>query len=535
MDWTMRLATAATVIATWLLSYLIYSSSKRKFPFPTVGLRNELFAHIRTTLRNLREAEGLKNVIHQGYSRFTKHGQLFVLPCYLNGDTVIVPKEHANAIANAPDSELDPYPVADEYMQEDYTLTIRPNEAIIIETIRKHLTGKSLEAMFPTIQEEIEASFDDTWGMNCDDWTEIRPWSATVQIASRTLNRVLSGPTTCRNPLYISSLISYMRDVLINALIIRAFPRILRPIAAFFITRRMRRNLQNFTNLMLPHVEERVQQMKRKQEDPTLDWEPPNDFITWHVEASYRAKSAYERDPYVICERLNVMNLFAGHTSPLALSNFLIDFFSLDPSGGELAALTEEVERVYAEDCGEDGQWTQAALNKLVRVDSALKESFRLHPLGLKSVERKVMGEAGFRMPGDLGTVPKGSVVGLPIWEVHQDPDNYGTDAARYDPFRFSRAIEAAEASSGEVSLHARRTHAATTPSSEFLHFGLGRHACPGRFIAVQLLKMDIAYLLMNYEVQPIEKKPPILFQNLALLPQMNFVLKVRRKRRTEV
>jgi len=78
-----------------------------------------------------------------------------VLPCYLNGDTVIVPKEHAHAIANAPDSELDPYPVADEYMQEDYTLTIRPNEAIIIETIRKHLTGKSLEAMFPTIQEEV--------------------------------------------------------------------------------------------------------------------------------------------------------------------------------------------------------------------------------------------------------------------------------------------------------------------------------------------------------------------------------------------
>jgi len=90
--------------------------------------------------------------------QFTKHGQLFVLPCYLNGDTVIVPKEHASTIANAPDSELDPYPVADEYMQEDYTLTIRPNEAIIIETIRKHLTGKSLEAMFPTIQEEVRGT-----------------------------------------------------------------------------------------------------------------------------------------------------------------------------------------------------------------------------------------------------------------------------------------------------------------------------------------------------------------------------------------
>lgn len=291
----------------------------------------------------------------------------------------------------------------------------------------------------------------------------------------------------------------------------------------------MRKNLKTFTKLMLPHVEERVQQMKRKQEDPELDWEPPNDFITWHVEASYRAKSAYERDPYVICERLNVINLFAGHTSPLALSNFLIDFFSLDPRSGHLAALTEEIERVYAE-C--NGQWTQASLNKLVRVDSALKESFRLHPLGLKSVERKVMSAGGFRI-GDM-TVPQGSVVGLPIWEVHQDPDHYGADAAAYDPFRYSRAVEAAAAASEAQGLHARRTHGATTPSPEFLHFGLGRHACPGRIIAVQLLKMDIAYLLLNYEVQPIAKKPGILFQNLALLPQMNFVLKVRRRRRSE-
>ncbi|KAK8021976.1 hypothetical protein PG993_012743 [Apiospora rasikravindrae] len=529
MNLTLELATAATVVASWLFSYLIYSQSKRGFPFPTVGLRNELSAHVRTTLRNLREAEGLKNAIHQGYSRFTKHSRLFVLPCYLNGDMVIVPREHASAIANAPDSELDPYPVADEYMQKDYTMTIRPNEAIIIETIRKHLTGKSLESMLPTIEEEIEASFDDTWGTNYDDWTEIHPWSATIQIASRTLNRVLSGPTICRNPLYIASLISYMRDVLLDAVIIRAFPRIPRPVAAAFVTRRLRRNLKTFTKLMLPHVEERVRQMRRKQEDPDLDWEAPNDFITWHVEASYRAKSAYERDPYIICERLNVMNLVAGHTSPLALSNFLIDFFSLDSSSNtaleeRLAALTEEVERVYAEECP-NGQWTQTALNKLVRVDSALKESFRLHPLSLKSVERKVMGDTGFLI-ADSGTVPKGSVVGLPIWEIHQDPDNYGPNAASYDPFRYSRAIETGAASA------APKAYAATTPSSDFLHFGLGRHACPGRFIAVQMLKMDIAYLLRNYEVQPIAKKPPILFQNLALLPQKNFVLKVRRKQR---
>lgn len=290
----------------------------------------------------------------------------------------------------------------------------------------------------------------------------------------------------------------------------------------------MRRNLRTFTELVMPHVAERVRLMRLKQDNPSMDWEPPNDFITWHIEASNRAKDPYERQPAVICERLNLLNILAGHTSPTALSNFVIDLYSLSPEGGEVAALREEVEREYAA-CG--GQWTQAALNRLDRVDSALRESFRLHPLGLKVVERKVMKAGGVHLADGL-VLPQGARVAVPNWDIQTDPDVYGADAAVYDPFRYSRAVEAVAAQGGTCAavVHARRVHGAVTPSPEFLHFGLGRHACPGRIIAVQLLKMDIAYILMNYDVEPIREKPRHLFRNMALLPQVDFSLKVRRR-----
>lgn len=148
----------------------------------------------------------------------------------------------------------------------------------------------------------------------------------------------------------------------------------------------MNTNLNNLSKLVNPVVEERCQQIKKKIENPSIEWEAPNDFITWHIEASYRHKNAYERQPHVIGERLNLLNLLAGHTSPAALSNFCIEFFSL-PGTEHIEALREEIERVFAE-C--NGKWTPTAISKLVRVDSALKESFRLHPMGLKVVERMV-------------------------------------------------------------------------------------------------------------------------------------------------
>jgi len=39
----------------------------------------------------------------------------------------------------------------------------------------------------------------------------------------------------------------------------------------------------------------------------------------------------------------------------------------------------------------------------------------------------------------------------------------------------------------------------------EYILFGTGRHACPGRFFAVNELKAMLAYVLLNYDIKLVD------------------------------
>ena len=67
MDRILNLSYVAIPLVTWLAWFLLVS--RKNNAIPTVGLRQELFAHIRTTVRNMREAEGLKNLQNFGYQK----------------------------------------------------------------------------------------------------------------------------------------------------------------------------------------------------------------------------------------------------------------------------------------------------------------------------------------------------------------------------------------------------------------------------------------------------------------------------------
>ena len=61
-------------------------------------------------------------------------------------------------------------------------------------------------------------------------------------------------------------------------------------------------------------------------------------------------------------------------------------------------------------------------------------------------------------------------------------------------------------------------------------HLLIGRS--PGRWFAVQNLKLMIAYITLHYEIQPIDKRPESLVFGDANVPSMSACIKVRRRRR---
>lgn len=52
----------------------------------------------------------------------------------------------------------------------------------------------------------------------------------------------------------------------------------------------------------------------------------------------------------------------------------------------------------------------------------------------------------------------------------------------------------------------------------------------PGRWLAAHLLKLVLAYVVLNYDIQPIDKRPGEMMLGDFILPSRNTIIKVRRR-----
>lgn len=64
-----------------------------------------------------------------------------------------------------------------------------------------------------------------------------------------------------------------------------------------------------------------------------------------------------------------------------------------------------------------------------------------------------------------------------------------------------------------------------------FTTWGMGKHACPGRFFAVDLVKMILPRVLVDYEVENLGERPDNLWIEYNVIPPPAATLKVRRRR----
>ena len=145
----------------------------------------------------------------------------------------------------------------------------------------------------------------------------------------------------------------------------------------------------------------------------------------------------------------------------------------------------------------------------MVKVDSFFKETQRLNSGGC-SMSFHTPRATYSNSPPFLPTVsmarivrepftfsdgtylPKGTYITVPSHAIHLDESNY-PDATSFVPFRFVDEANK-EIPGRKVDL--------TATSTDFLLFGHGRHACPGRFFASTVLKLMLALILMKYALK---------------------------------
>lgn len=148
------------------------------------------------------------------------------------------------------------------------------------------------------------------------------------------------------------------------------------------------------------------------------------------------------------------------------------------------------------------GVFTNIAMQNMKKLDSFLKEVLRYYPLGAGSFQRKVLKP--FTLSNGQ-TIPEGVIIEVPAGsmnfddEIHEDPFKF--DALRYYNLRMAKDKEESAVKAAEVVANSQFVSVGTSS----LTFGYGRHACPGRFFAVNEIKMIMATALLHYDMKNVD------------------------------
>lgn len=146
----------------------------------------------------------------------------------------------------------------------------------------------------------------------------------------------------------------------------------------------------------------------------------------------------------------------------------------------------------------------------------------------LAELQVQISSPEGIDMDG-IGIIPPGVRIGAPIQSIHFDPAFYPSPS-QFDAFRFSSNGKSKLFNSEHDSSKRRDQNLAVNVSKEYIPWGYGKHACPGRWNAVQMMKLALAYIVTNYDVEQLSERPmnqPLLN---VLLPPTKATIMIRRR-----
>ncbi|OTB07778.1 hypothetical protein M426DRAFT_317673 [Hypoxylon sp. CI-4A] len=538
--------TRPAVLAPVLLfiGYVLYQLFRptRLPDAPIIGAKpGEWFALARAKWRNTKD---MKTATEVAYSRY--RDRTVILPIAGSQNFVMLPNSQLQWLVDQPDSRLDMHEQVMDSLQLDYTvmdprLIHEPIHQKLISTVLTRETGN----LVPALLDETRFSVDALWGTDADSWTELCVYDVMRRIIGQATNRVFVGAPLCRNQELLDMGIAYAQDIPMGSTALRFIWRPFRPLAALFLTLPHRIHTRRFYNILVPEIQRRLRDYDARRADPERKAEPepePNDFLQWSIRQAKEARDPYLYKPETLAGRILLLNFASIHTSSFAITHAILD---LAASRVEyLDELREEISAVLAL---HGGEWNKRALAAMEKLDSVMRESQRLNSFVTVATSRTVVAKDGIVTPDGV-RVPKGAVVCAPSYPVFHDPAVY-PEPEVFKPFRFAEkrtttTTAAAdpkteeEENGGEKkkkkkkeSYVQRARQAFATTSPEYLAFGHGRHACPGRFFASSELKLMLAYIIANYDIQIQDKRPENFWFGMNRIPPMKATIKIRRRK----
>lgn len=232
--------------------------------------------------------------------------------------------------------------------------------------------------------------------------------------------------------------------------------------------------LSKTSDWYLPTVTKRVEEYKSSESRN----HPPNDMLQWTIERSVRKYGESASSPRDVANTLIFLNIFgecsqseaclrglianpAAITIDIVLDTVLKDVLSHPPDTMLLQQLRREADEALPGVRADPLR----ALAEMLKLDSSIRETLRIHPSNDHGMMRQIVKPEGVTTPNGL-YLPEGTYVGSHVAAMQR----YTTvchDADQYRPLRFYE--ERKEMTESSVT--------AAHISDKFLPFALGRHA----------------------------------------------------------
>nr|CAA55887.1 unnamed protein product [Rattus norvegicus] len=210
-------------------------------------------------------------------------------------------------------------------------------------------------------------------------------------------------------------------------------------------------------------------------------------------EVSHKALSDVE----IIAQ--SVIFIFAGYETTSSTLSFVLYFLATHPDIQK--KLQEEIDGALPSKAPP----TYDIVMEMEYLDMVLNETLRLYPIGnrLERVCKKDIELDGL-------FIPKGSVVTIPTYALHHDPQHW-PKPEEFHPERFSKENK------GSIDPYV------------YLPFGNGPRNCIGMRFALMNMKLALTKVLQNFSFQPCkETQIPLKLSRQAILePEKPIVLKV--------
>ena len=187
--------------------------------------------------------------------------------------------------------------------------------------------------------------------------------------------------------------------------------------------------------------------------------------------------------PDEMLRHLILLLVWAGHETTAGQVSWALADVLQNPAYE--ARLRAELATVLGGSDGHDLSWEQCVA--MTRMDLALRETERLHPVAF-ILSRKAMTD----IERDGYTIRKGDFVLLAPSVTHRMTETF-TNPDAYDPERFDPENPAAQ-----------------IESNSLIGFGGGMHRCAGVNFARMEMKVVLAVLLQNYDMELIDEVRPI-------------------------